>query len=112
MADEIVLHVTEAKYEDTVVKSAKPVLLAIGASWCIDCKRIQPMFMEYAQKYHDKIQFAHCDFDTEAGLNAKFRVRHIPTLLLIRKGEILDTLVEPKKVEAFDEFVQKALKEI
>ena len=75
MAAELVLHVTEAKYEDTVVKSAKPVLLAIGASWCIDCKRIQPMFMEYAQKYHDKIQFAHCDFDTEAGLNAKFRVR-------------------------------------
>ena len=45
-------------------------------------------------------------------LNTKFRVRHIPTLLLIRKGEILDTLVKPKKVEAFDEFVQKALKEI
>ena len=55
------------------------------------------MFMEYAQKYHDKIQFAHCDFDTEAGLNAKFRVRHIPTLLLINKGEILDTLVDRKK---------------
>ena len=100
MADEIVLHVTEANYEDTVVKCDKPVLLAIGAPWCIDCKRIEPMFMEYAQKY------------TEAGLNTKFRVRHIPTLLLIRKGEILDTLVEPKKVEAFDEFVQKALKEI
>lgn len=83
-----------------------------AGSLSIDCKRIEPMFMEYAQKYHDKIQFAHCDFDTEAGLNTKFRVRHIPTLLLIRKGEILDTLVEPKKVEAFDEFVQKALKEI
>lgn len=67
MADEIVLHVTEANYEDTVVKCDKPVLLAIGAPWCIDCKRIEPMFMEYAQKYHDKIQFAHCDFDTEAG---------------------------------------------
>lgn len=61
MADEIVLHVTEANYEDTVVRCDKPVLLAIGAPWCIDCKRIQPMFMEYAQKYHDKIQFAHCD---------------------------------------------------
>ena len=58
MADEIVLHVTEANYEDTVVKCDKPVLLAIGAPWCIDCKRIEPMFMEYAQKYHDKIQFA------------------------------------------------------
>ena len=48
MADEIVLHVTEANYEDTVVKCDKPVLLAIGAPWCIDCKRIEPMFMEYA----------------------------------------------------------------
>lgn len=38
MADEIVLHVTEANYEDTVVKCDKPVLLAIGAPWCIDCK--------------------------------------------------------------------------
>ena len=56
MADEIVLHVTEANYEDTVVKCDKPVLLAIGAPWCIDCKRIEPMFMEYAQKYPDKIQ--------------------------------------------------------
>ena len=45
MADEIVLHVTEANYEDTVVKCDKPVLLAIGAPWCIDCKRIEPMFM-------------------------------------------------------------------
>ena len=43
MADEIVLHVTEANYEDTVVKCDKPVLLAIGAPWCIDCKRIEPM---------------------------------------------------------------------
>lgn len=51
MADEIVLHVTEANYEDTVVKCDKPVLLAIGAPWCIDCKRIEPMFMEYAPKF-------------------------------------------------------------
>ena len=35
MADEIVLHVTEANYEDTVVRCDKPVLLAIGAPWCI-----------------------------------------------------------------------------
>lgn len=111
MDHKVVLEVTEANYEDTVVKCDKPVLLAIGAPWCIDCQRIQPMFMEYAAKYQDKIQFAHCDFDKEAGLNTKFRVRHIPTLILLKKGEILDTLVEPKKVELFEEFVQKALKE-
>ncbi|WP_290448962.1 co-chaperone YbbN, partial [uncultured Parasutterella sp.] len=87
----------------------KTVLLAIGAPWCIDCRRIQPMFMEFAEKYSDKLQFAHCDFDKEAGLNSKFKVRHIPTLIVLRKGEILDTLVEPKNVKLFEEFVQKAL---
>lgn len=111
MENKYVVEVTEANYEETVVNCSKPVLLAIGAPWCIDCQRIQPMFMEFAQKYHDQLQFAHCDFDKEAGLNSKFRIRHIPTLILLRKGEVIDTLVEPKKVELFEEFVQKALKE-
>ena len=107
--NDIILNVTEANYADTVAANPKLVLLAIGAPWCVDCRRIQPMFQEFAAKYQDKIQFAFCDFDKEAGLNSKFRVRHIPTLILLRKGEILDTLVEPKDVKLFEAFIQKAL---
>ncbi len=104
-----IINVTEDNYEDTVVKCPKTVFLKIGASWCKDCKRIQPLFEQYAVKYGDKLQFAECNFDTEAGLNSKFQIRHIPTLIVIRKGEILDTLVEPKNIQLFEEFVQKAL---
>ena len=108
MSDSI-LQVTQANYEDTVVNNPKTVLLDIGAPWCIDCRRIEPMFRELAVKYGDKLQFAQCDFDKEAALNDKFQIRHIPTLLVIRKGEILATLVEPKNVRLFEDFVQKAL---
>ncbi|MCD8338914.1 MAG: thioredoxin family protein [Burkholderiales bacterium] len=104
-----IIAVTEANYEDTVVDCPKTVLLDIGAPWCQDCRRIEPLFKEFATKYHDKLQFAYCDFDKEAGLNTKFQIRHIPTLLVIKNGKILDTLVEPKNVELFEKFVQKAL---
>lgn len=104
-----ILEVTQDNYNDTVVNNPKTVLLAIGAPWCVDCQRIQPMFMEMASRYADKLQFAHCDFDTQSALNDKFKVRHIPTLLVLKKGQTLATLVEPKKVELFEEFVQKAL---
>lgn len=104
-----VLNVTEANYEETVVKCPKKVLLAIGAPWCVDCRRIQPMFMKFAEEYSDRLQFAHCDFDKESGLNAKFHIRHIPTLLVIKNGEVLDTLIEPKNTELFKTFVEKAL---
>ena len=106
---ENVLNVTEANYEETVVKCPKKVLLAIGAPWCVDCQRIQPMFIQFATEYADRLQFAYCDFDKESGLNAKFRVRHIPTLLVLKNGEVLDTLVEPKNTELFKAFVEKAL---
>lgn len=109
MSSSDILEVTAQNYKETVEDNPKTVLLSIGAPWCVDCRRIQPMFEEFAGKYKDKLQFAHCDFDKEASLNEKFQVRHIPTLILIRKGEILDTLVEPKKVELFQAFVDKAL---
>ena len=106
-----ILTVTTKNYADVVEKSDKPILLDIGASWCPDCRRIEPLFREYAHRYHDKLQFASCNFDTESALNDKFNVRHIPTLLLIKGGKVLDTLVEPKNTTLFEEFVQKALKE-
>lgn len=108
--NENILNVTEANYEETVAKNPRKVLLDIGAPWCVDCRRIEPMFKEFAEKYKNELQFAYCDFDKESALNSKFGVRHIPTLVLLKNGEVIDTLVEPKKVELFQAFVDKALK--
>lgn len=104
-----ILTVTVENYPEVVEKCDKTVLLDIGASWCPDCRRIEPMFKEFANKYRSQLQFATCNFDTESALNDKFGVRHIPTLLLIKGGRVVDTLVEPKNTKLFEEFVLKAL---
>ena len=101
--------VNDQNYDEVVGKATKPVFLAIGAMWCVDCKRIAPFFGQFAEQYSDKLVFASCNFDENPGIKEKFDVRHIPTLVLIKDGKVVDTLVEPKSVAPFKEFVEKAL---
>lgn len=107
MEDNAVVIVTDANYDEVVGGATKPVLLAIGAQWCIDCRRIEPLFMEFAKRYADKVQFARCDFDTNPGIKEKFEVRHIPTIVMLKNGAVVETLVEPKSIAPFKEMVEK-----
>ena len=84
--------VTDANFDSVVAESQKPVLLAIGAQWCPDCRRLQPLFMQFAKDYSDKLVFASCDFDNNPGIKEK-----------------VDTLIEPKSIAPFKEFVEKAV---
>ena len=53
--------------------------------------------------------FASCDFDNNPQIKDKFEVRHIPVIALVKNGEVVDKLVEPKSIAPFKEFVEKAL---
>ena len=88
--------VTDANYETTVEKSAKP-----GG--------LQPLFMQFAGQYADKLVFASCDFDNNPAIKEKFDVRHIPVFVVVKDGKTVDTLIEPKSIAPFKEFVEKAV---
>ncbi|HBN73234.1 MAG TPA: thiol reductase thioredoxin [Sutterella sp.] len=101
--------VTDATFDEVIGKSALPVLFVMGAGWCPDCKRIAPLMAALAKENAGKVLFAHADFDSAQGLKERFRVRSIPTLFIIRNGQVLDTLVEPKAIAPVKAFVEKAL---
>ncbi len=101
--------ITDENFAAEVEGADKPVLLAIGASWCVDCKRIMPLFMQFATQYADQLKFCACDMEQSPNVKAHFQVRHIPTLVLIKQGKVVDTLIEPKSIAPFKEFVEKAL---
>ncbi|MDY3273948.1 MAG: thioredoxin family protein [Duodenibacillus sp.] len=101
--------VTDETFDEVVGKSALPVLFVMGATWCPDCQRIAPLMMMLAKENAGKILFAHADFDSAQGLKERFHVRSIPTLFIIRNGQVLDTLVEPKAIAPVKAFLQKAL---
>jgi thioredoxin 1 len=83
---EQIKHISDASFEQDVVKSDKPVLLDFWAEWCGPCKMIAPILDDVAKEYGDKLQIAKINVDDNTATPAKFGVRGIPTLILFKNG--------------------------
>ncbi len=83
-----VKHVSDASFEQDVLKADKPVLLDVWAEWCGPCKMIGPILEELSVEYGDRIQIAKMNVDQNQGIPAQFNIRGIPTLILFKNGTV------------------------
>ncbi len=93
------IEITDANF-DEVTATDKPVLVDFWAEWCGPCKMIGPIVDELANEYDGKAVIGKINVDSNPNISAKFGVRSIPTLLLLKDGEIVDKHVgaSPKSV--------------
>lgn len=108
MSDNIV-HVTDASFEDEVLKSDVPVLVDFWAAWCGPCKMIAPILDDLAKEYSGKVKVCKVDVDANGDTPAKFNVRGIPTLILFKNGNAEATKVGALSKTQLNAFISAAL---
>ena len=87
------LEITDANFDEVVLKSDKPVLVDFWAEWCGPCRMVGPIVEELAGEYDGKAVVGKVDVDSNPGISMKFGIRNIPTLLVFKNGEIVDKQV-------------------
>ncbi len=92
MSDNI-LQLTDATFEQDVIRSSDPVLVDYWAEWCGPCKMIAPILEEIASEYHGKIKVAKLNIDDNPQTPPKYGIRGIPTLMLFKNGNVEATKV-------------------
>jgi len=92
MAENIVT-VTDSSFETDVLKSDLPVLVDFWAEWCGPCKMIAPTLEAIARDYTGKLRVAKVNVDENMATPERYGVRGIPTLLLIKNGQVKDQIV-------------------
>ena len=93
MASEHMLTLTDGDFENTVLKSDKPVLVDFWAEWCGPCRIIAPAVEGLADEYNGRVAVGKLNIDENPNTPQKYGVRSIPTLLLFKDGEVVESTV-------------------
>jgi thioredoxin 1 len=105
------IHELDAASFESIVKrqDATPVLVDFWAPWCGPCKAIGPVLDQLADELDGKALITKVNVDDQSALASQFNVRAIPTLLLFKKGQVVDTIVGLANKDALKQKIEAQL---
>lgn len=106
----VVSQVSDAKvWESDVINSDIPVFVDFWAQWCGPCRMVGPVIEELADDYDGKVKFVKVNVDEANELASKYNVFSIPTLAILKKGEVVSQQVGAASKESYQQMIERAL---
>jgi thioredoxin 1 len=104
-----ILNVTDADFDEQVLKSSLPVLIDFWAAWCVPCRMIAPTVEQIAESHKEMLKVAKMNVDENMKTPGKYGIRGIPTLLLFKEGELKETMVGVQSKDKIIEVIARHL---
>lgn len=103
-----VIHIDKHNFQEVVLNSSKPVLLDFFADWCGPCRMVGPFVEEIALERED-IVVGKINVDQEPELASKYGIMTIPTLAMVKNGQIVSQVAGARPKNAIESFIDEAL---
>ncbi|MCR4409337.1 MAG: thioredoxin [Candidatus Saccharicenans sp.] len=87
------IQATDATFEQEVIKSSLPVLVDFWAPWCGPCLMVAPVIEQIAETYRGRLKVVKVNVDENPGVSARYQIMSIPTLILFKGGQPVDSVV-------------------
>jgi thioredoxin 1 len=102
-------HISDASFEEDVLKADRPVLVDYWAEWCGPCKMIAPILAEIAREYEGRLRVAKLNIDENPSTPPRYGIRGIPTLMLFKDGQVEATKVGALSKSQLSAFLEQHL---
>jgi thioredoxin 1 len=101
------ISVDKENFSTEVLQNDKLVLVDFWAEWCGPCKQIAPRLDEISEKYSENLSVCKVDVDSNRELALQYNVRSIPSLMIFKEGELIDSLMGAVSLEELEDLVTR-----
>lgn len=100
---------TDANFQEEALQSDVPVVVDFYADWCGPCKMMSPIIDELSTAYEGKVKIGKVNTDENRTVASKYNIMSIPTILFIKNGEVVDTVVGALPKAVLEEKINKLI---
>lgn len=102
---QMIVHLTEANFEDEVMKSDKPVLVDFWAAWCGPCRNLAPVLEDLNNELGEQIKIGKVNVDEQPVLQSLYNIMSIPTLYVFKEGKVASKAIGARSKEELREIL-------